>query len=247
MLAVTVDAKPRVLRIEKDGPGEVTRRRHPGRPTAIEVLNPDHHICTCRQGRRSFAAELTVGTRPRLRAGRAQQGAARCRSATIPIDSLFSPIRKVNLHGHQRARRSADRLRQAHARGLDQRRGHARRRRRLRREDPEGPALDLHQLRRGERARPRHEESEEQAKLNENLFRSRSTSSSSRCARRTACRTPTSSTSASSCRRPRPRCSRPRTSAASRSRRSRRSSRRWGSSLGMKLEGWPGDGPPKKA
>ncbi len=40
--------------------------------------------------------ELTRRHGPRLRAGRAQQDAAEVRSATIPIDSLFSPIRKVN-------------------------------------------------------------------------------------------------------------------------------------------------------
>ncbi len=39
--------------------------------------------------------ELTVATRPRLRAGRAQQDAGEP-IGTIPIDALFSPIRKVN-------------------------------------------------------------------------------------------------------------------------------------------------------
>ncbi len=60
-----------------------------------------------------------------------------------------------------------------------------------------------------------------------------------RCVRPTASRTTTSSTSATWSRRPRPRCSARRTSAASRSTRSRKSSSSMGLRLGMDIPGWP--------
>ena len=135
----------------------------------VEILNPDTTSSTARKGAAARWSS-TVGI------GRGYVPAERNKTPTmpigdVPIDALFSPIRKVNLHGHQRPRRSAHRLRQADARGVDQRRGEARGRRRLRGEDPEGAALDLHQLRGDGRAGPGDDGSEEQP-LNENLFHS---------------------------------------------------------------------------
>ena len=86
-------AEPRVLRIEASGQGTVTA----GDITTdaqVEVLNPDHHIATLSEGGR-LNVELTV------RMGYGYMPAPRNKTAnmpvgTIPIDSMFSPVRRVN-------------------------------------------------------------------------------------------------------------------------------------------------------
>jgi DNA-directed RNA polymerase subunit alpha len=88
-----VDSKPRVLRLEKDGEGKFTAGDIQ-LTDGVEVLNPDHHILTCSKGAK-LRIELHVGT------GRGYVPAERNKTAqmavgVIPIDSLFSPIRKVN-------------------------------------------------------------------------------------------------------------------------------------------------------
>jgi len=93
VLLKSVDSKPRVLRLEKDGEGRVTAGDIQ-LTDGIEVLNPDHKILTCSKGAK-LRLELYVGT------GRGYVPSDRNKSATtpvgvIPIDSLFSPIRKVN-------------------------------------------------------------------------------------------------------------------------------------------------------
>src|SRR5450432_1956470 len=93
VLLKCVDSKPRVLRLEKDGEGRVTASDIQ-LTVGIEVLNPDHKILTCSKGAK-LRLELYVGT------GRGYVPSDRNKSATtpvgvIPIDSLFSPIRKVN-------------------------------------------------------------------------------------------------------------------------------------------------------
>ena len=83
----------KVLRIEAEGPKEVKA----GDIIAdqdVEILNPGHHICTISEGGK-VRMELTC------RRGRGYQAASSNKVAgapigTIPIDSLFSPIRKVN-------------------------------------------------------------------------------------------------------------------------------------------------------
>jgi DNA-directed RNA polymerase subunit alpha len=93
VLLKAVDSKPRVLRIEKDGEGRVNAGDiH--LTDGIEVLNPDHKILTCSKGAK-LRMELTVGS------GRGYVPSDRNKGAqipvgVIPIDSLFSPIRKVN-------------------------------------------------------------------------------------------------------------------------------------------------------
>src|SRR5690606_29862718 len=81
------------LRVDKEGPCEV-RGRDIQITDSLEILNPDHVICTVSKGGR-FSAELTVGT------GRGYVPADRNKTpgmpiGTIAIDALFSPIRKVN-------------------------------------------------------------------------------------------------------------------------------------------------------
>ncbi len=82
------------VRLDKEGEGPVTA----GDITmvnGISVLNPDHHIATISTGK--LAMELTVTT------GRGYAPAERHNNpgmpvGTMPIDALFSPIRKVNFN-----------------------------------------------------------------------------------------------------------------------------------------------------
>jgi DNA-directed RNA polymerase subunit alpha len=81
------------VRIDREGPCEVKAGDIQG-SDQVEVLNPDHVICTVSKGGR-VSAELTVNV------GRGYVPADRNKTpgmpiGTIPIDALFSPIRKVN-------------------------------------------------------------------------------------------------------------------------------------------------------
>jgi DNA-directed RNA polymerase subunit alpha len=93
VLVKSHDAKARVLRLEKDGEGKV-KAGDVQTTDGIEVLNPDHLVLTCSKGAK-LRMELHIGT------GRGYVPADRNKSiqtavGVIPIDSLFSPIRKVN-------------------------------------------------------------------------------------------------------------------------------------------------------
>jgi DNA-directed RNA polymerase subunit alpha len=81
------------LRLEKDGPAEV-KAGDIQTTDAIEILNKDLVICSVAKGGR-FSAELTIGQ------GHGYVPAERNKEptmaiGTIPIDALFSPLRKVN-------------------------------------------------------------------------------------------------------------------------------------------------------
>ncbi|MCS6911906.1 MAG: DNA-directed RNA polymerase subunit alpha [Myxococcales bacterium] len=87
------DPKPRILRLDKEGEGPV-RASDIQVVEGVEILNPDHHIATLSRGGR-LHAELTV------QMGRGYVPAERNKTpnmpiGTIPIDALFSPIKKVN-------------------------------------------------------------------------------------------------------------------------------------------------------
>ncbi|MBN2574675.1 MAG: DNA-directed RNA polymerase subunit alpha [Deltaproteobacteria bacterium] len=89
----SLDGKPRTVRIEKDGEGKVMAKDIQC-PEGIEILNPEHHIMTCSKGAK-VRLEIDVGV------GRGYVPAERNKqpnmgAGVIPIDSLFSPIRKVN-------------------------------------------------------------------------------------------------------------------------------------------------------
>ncbi|NSW87481.1 MAG: DNA-directed RNA polymerase subunit alpha [Syntrophobacteraceae bacterium] len=84
---------PRQLFIEKDGEGEVTAGDIQG-SAQVEVLNPHQHICTLEKDAR-LRMELT------LRQGKGYVPADRNMEenqpiGTIPIDAIFSPVRKVS-------------------------------------------------------------------------------------------------------------------------------------------------------
>lgn len=84
---------PRLVVIEKDGEGEVAAGDIQGGPH-VEVLNPEQHICTLEKDAR-LRMELTVkqgkGYLPADRNIEENQPIG-----TIPIDAIFSPIRKVS-------------------------------------------------------------------------------------------------------------------------------------------------------
>ncbi len=87
------NAKTYTIRIDKEGPGPVYARDI-SLVDGLQVLNPDHLIATLDK-KGPLAMELTVNV------GRGYVPADRNKTATmsigtIPIDSLYSPIRKVN-------------------------------------------------------------------------------------------------------------------------------------------------------
>lgn len=97
VLAKTHANEPRVLKVDIEAPEktelEVKAKDLIG-DDAVEILNPEHHICTIAPGGR-LAMEVMV------RRGRGYVSADKNKAPSmavgwIPIDSLFSPIRKVS-------------------------------------------------------------------------------------------------------------------------------------------------------
>jgi DNA-directed RNA polymerase subunit alpha len=85
--------EPKTIRIEAEGPKEV-KAGDIIADEQVEILNPGHHICTLSEGgklRMEMISQRGRGYAPALT--NKVQGAP---IGTIPIDSLFSPIRKVN-------------------------------------------------------------------------------------------------------------------------------------------------------
>jgi DNA-directed RNA polymerase subunit alpha len=85
--------EPKTLRIEAVGPREVKAGDIIG-DDQVEILNPGHHICTLSEGGK-LEMEITA------RRGRGYVPAERNKIpgapiGTIPVDALFSPVRKVN-------------------------------------------------------------------------------------------------------------------------------------------------------
>ncbi len=100
---MVLNIKEMAIRMEGDGPKRmVVRKEGPGVVTAgdiqtvgdVEILNPDHVICTLDEGA-EIRMELTVDT------GKGYVAAERNRAedapiGLIPVDSLYSPVRKVS-------------------------------------------------------------------------------------------------------------------------------------------------------
>ncbi len=85
--------EPKTIRIEAEGPKEV-KAGDIIADDQVEILNPGHHICTISEGgkvRMEMTCRRGRGYVPAV--GNKVQGAP---IGTIPVDSLFSPIRKVN-------------------------------------------------------------------------------------------------------------------------------------------------------
>ncbi len=74
----------------------------------VEILNPEHHIATC-----SKEADVEMDMVVALGKGYVPADRNRDEKApvgTIPIDAIFSPIRKVNFAVNKCPRRSDHRL-----------------------------------------------------------------------------------------------------------------------------------------
>jgi DNA-directed RNA polymerase subunit alpha len=89
----TFDNEDKIIRIDFKGEGEVTAGDIITDGT-VEVLNPDLHIATVAEGG-SLKMEMTVEK------GRGYNGAAKNKKpnqdiAVLPIDSIFTPVKKVN-------------------------------------------------------------------------------------------------------------------------------------------------------
>ena len=126
------------------GPGEV-KAKDIDLPAGVEILNPDAPIATLEK-RTKLELYLTIGR------GRGYSPAEENKTedqpiGVIPIDSIFSPIRRASYDGRLGPRRSADRLRQAHARGRDRRLNRARFGRARGGGDPHQDDGDLHRRR----------------------------------------------------------------------------------------------------
>jgi DNA-directed RNA polymerase subunit alpha len=85
---------PKTLRVHKKGPGELRAADLVADDASVEVLNPDLHLATLSE-EANVEMEVTVGT------GKGYVLAERNKTeempiGTIPIDSIFSPVRKVN-------------------------------------------------------------------------------------------------------------------------------------------------------
>ncbi len=88
------DADPQTVTIDVDTPGELTAASIVSGNGRVEVLNPDHVIATL-----SESASLSMTLTVKLGRGFSLAEANKDEEApigTIPIDSVFSPIKKVN-------------------------------------------------------------------------------------------------------------------------------------------------------
>src|SRR6185437_9756191 len=84
---------PKRLRLRANGPGEV-RAGQIETGHDIEIMNPDHLICTLDNGAK-LVMELTVDN------GKGYKAATENRAedspiGLIPVDALYSPVRKVS-------------------------------------------------------------------------------------------------------------------------------------------------------
>ena len=84
---------PKRIHLKASGPGEVTAGQiETGHD--IEVMNPDHAICTLDDGAK-LSMEMTVETGKGYVPGTTNR-AADAPIGLIPVDALFSPVRKVS-------------------------------------------------------------------------------------------------------------------------------------------------------
>ena len=188
---IVLNIKEIAIRMQGEGAeAHDVRKTGPGVVTAgdiqtvgdIQILNPDLVLCTLDEGA-EIRMEFTVDT------GKGYVPADRNRPedapiGLIPVDSLYSPVKKVSYRVENTREGQDPRLRQADDDGRDQRRDLAGGRGRLRRPHPAGPASGLRQLR-GARARKTPRPLRRSCRSTRRCSR-RSTSSSCRSVRPTA-------------------------------------------------------------
>jgi len=84
---------PKTVRLDAKGEGKVTAKDIIC-DSDVEILNPDHHIAT-------FSADTSLSMEMTVKAGKGYVPAERKKEedqpiGTIPVDAIFSPVRKVN-------------------------------------------------------------------------------------------------------------------------------------------------------
>ncbi len=82
------------LHIEKEGPGEVTASDIQV-VNGIEIVNPFHHICTLDEGGR-ISMDIRVRSGKGYVRAETHQAHKELGVGWVPVDAIFSPIRKVN-------------------------------------------------------------------------------------------------------------------------------------------------------
>ena len=82
--------EPTTVHLRATGPGEVTAG-DVELPSGVEILNKEHHIATLNKGA-SLSMELRV---EQGRGYQAATGAGKEAIGTIPIDAIFSPVKRV--------------------------------------------------------------------------------------------------------------------------------------------------------
>ncbi len=88
------DMEPRVVRIDAEGAGEVTAGDIISDDGKCEILNPELHIATLsEEAKLSMEIKIRVGKGYSLAEMNKEEDAS---AGTIPIDAVFSPIRRVN-------------------------------------------------------------------------------------------------------------------------------------------------------
>jgi DNA-directed RNA polymerase subunit alpha len=85
--------EPVTLTLEKDGPGEVSAADI-ATTSEVEIVNPEQHIASL-EPEASLWIELTVETGRGFTPAERREGLP---IGVIPIDALFSPVRKVNFN-----------------------------------------------------------------------------------------------------------------------------------------------------
>jgi DNA-directed RNA polymerase subunit alpha len=88
------DAEPKTVTLEAAGEGEVTAGDILSEDGKCEVLNPKHHIASLdKKGKLSLTMTVKYGKGYSLAEANKDEGSP---VGTIPIDAVFSPIRRVN-------------------------------------------------------------------------------------------------------------------------------------------------------
>lgn len=88
------DAESTTVRLEASGEGEVTAGDIISEDGKCEVLNPKHHIASLdKKGKLNLSMTVKYGKGYSLAEANKDEGSA---TGTIPIDAVFSPIRRVN-------------------------------------------------------------------------------------------------------------------------------------------------------
>ncbi len=86
---------PRILRIERTGPGEVLGA-DVETPSDVEIVNKDHHIATLDSAAGVLAIQMEV-ERGRGYVAAEEHDASRRPIGAVPVDSIFSPVRRIGI------------------------------------------------------------------------------------------------------------------------------------------------------